>query len=100
MKKQPLPAFIRTKQASDALAWLRTALMHAKSAGSPKTVERIRKAIKSAEGAVRHAELRDYARKVETVVSPQEGSISSKDEIIFKIVDSDRNLATKGKRTK
>lgn len=41
--------------AKEGLALLRQALASFKAAGSPRTVERIRHAIASADGAVRHA---------------------------------------------
>ena len=49
----------RLAQAHDALGSLRLALRQAKAADSPRLVEVIRRAIKSAGGAIRHAQGRE-----------------------------------------
>jgi len=60
----PAPAWqehaaqLRADSAAECLAALRRALVFAKVAQCPQTLARIRSAIKSAEGAARHADLR------------------------------------------
>lgn len=54
VKRQPT-AHLRLAAANDAVTSLRYALAAAKQAGAARTAERIRRALRSAEGAVRHA---------------------------------------------
>lgn len=68
MKPKPFPKHL-ANSASAAIYFLRIALETAKAAESPKLVARIRSAIKSADGARRHAELRVIRLEPEFPVS-------------------------------
>lgn len=59
-----LNAAARLEHVLFADKFLRTALMYAKWADAPALAGRIRAALKSAEGAVRHARSREYKRRL------------------------------------